>query len=324
MSNNNQIEEKDSEFERLQNSNFKQQKLSAWRPVPTITSTTLTFIFFGIVFIAIGVVVIIFSNQIQETIIQYDSCTGTPCQLSFKINVTFTAPVMVYYQLNNFYQNHRRYVKSKSNDQLAGNILSATDIYSDCFPVYQNKHLYKTTYLNGTTLDPEGPANPCGLIAKSLFNDTFFVYNQTTPNIIPLETQDSKLNVNISNKDIAWASDKALKYKRPASVNYTSVLWTDVEDEHFMVWMRPAGLPNFRKLWGRINGDLAPGQYSLYINNIYPVESFKGEKFFILSTVNVFGGKNSFLGISYLCVGAICILMAILFFLGYKAHNKKD
>jgi hypothetical protein len=29
-------------------------------------------------------------------------------------------PIYVYYQLKNFYQNHRRYVKSRSDDQLRG------------------------------------------------------------------------------------------------------------------------------------------------------------------------------------------------------------
>ena len=28
------------------------------------------------------------------------------------------------------------------------------------------------------------------------------------------------------------------------------------DDEHFIVWMRTAALPNFRKLWGRIDQDL--------------------------------------------------------------------
>ena len=30
----------------------------------------------------------------------------------------------------------------------------------------------------------------------------------------------------------------------------------DMTDEHFIVWMRTAGLPNFRKLWGKIEEDL--------------------------------------------------------------------
>jgi len=40
-----------------------------------------------------------------------------------------------------------------------------------------------------------------------------------------------------------------------------------MEDEHFIVWMRTAGLPNFRKLWGRIPGGLEAGDYEVHINN---------------------------------------------------------
>jgi len=32
-------------------------------------------------------------------------------------------------------------------------------------------------------------------------------------------------------------------------------------NEHFMVWMRTAALPTFRKLWGRITTDLKAGTY---------------------------------------------------------------
>ena len=32
--------------------------------------------------------------------------------------------------------------------------------------------------------------------------------------------------------------------------------WLDLEDEHFMVWMRPAPFANFSKLYGRINQDI--------------------------------------------------------------------
>jgi len=51
--------------------------------------------------------------------------------------------VFLYYQLDNFYQNHRRYVKSRSNDQLNGKLLKAADVKSDCDPVYQNSNLWE-------------------------------------------------------------------------------------------------------------------------------------------------------------------------------------
>ncbi len=41
------------------------------------------------------------------------------CFLDFTAHVDLKNP-MVYYRLDNFYSNHRTYVKSKSNDQLKG------------------------------------------------------------------------------------------------------------------------------------------------------------------------------------------------------------
>jgi len=318
----NDDEIKDEEFEELKNNKFKQQKLSAWRPVPTIWSTTITFVVFGLIFLVIGIVVLLYSNEINEQTIQYDTqCDGqTNCAVNFVIDKNYTQPIMFYYQLDNFYQNHRRYVKSKSNGQLAGDI---NDDYilikSDCDPIVNGTNTGRSKTVSQKSL--EGMvANPCGLIAKSLFNDTYRL-EMTSP---------KKKNIFINETNIAWDSDKQLKYHRPTinkfgkPIDWKDYLWVDVEDEHFMVWMRPAGLPNFRKLWGRIQQDLEVGNYTMYVNNNYPVKGFNGKKYLVFSTVNAFGGKNSFLGISYIVVGSICLLMAILFIIGYYVHARNQ
>jgi hypothetical protein len=101
----------------------------------------------------------------------------------------------------------------------------------------------------------------------------------------------------------------------------------DVTNEHFIVWMRTAGLPNFRKLWGRIEVPVTAGTYNLRINNTYDVSSFGGSKSFVLSTTNALGGKNYFLAICYIIVGALCILFAIIFliaFLKKRSSNHLD
>lgn len=306
-------DEKDSQYEALLKSNFKQQKLSAWRPVPTITSTTLTFLIFGLIFIAIGIVVLLFSNKIIEVSQDYtDLCKkdDTKCTFTIDVSETMPQPIMVYYQLDNFYQNHRRYVKSKSNKQLAGEDIQPEDLKSDCDPVYLNSQLGSNILLSLSKkpLDPNGPANPCGLIAKSFFNDRYVFASATG-------------NIPINEKGIAWESDINLKYKKMDKPNADDFYWLDPLDEHFMVWMRPAGLPNFRKLWGKIEQDLTPGKYTITFENNYKID-YGGKKYFVISTVNAFGGKNSFLGISYIVIGGICIVMAILFFFGYKSHSK--
>lgn len=64
----------------------------------------------------------------------------------------------MYYGLTNFYQNHRRYVKSRDDNQLLGR-LSKTVAY-DCIPFNIN---------NNSSAEPK-PIAPCGAIANSLFS----------------------------------------------------------------------------------------------------------------------------------------------------------
>jgi len=185
-------------------------------------------------------------------------------------------PVLFYYKLTNFYQNHRRYAKSFNTDQLSGKAVSAGTIHSsDCTPL-------TTVTIGGV----EKPYYPCGLAANSLFNDTFFspvLLNVPAPAGQPVGDQFNK-TYEMSQSGIAWSSDKALygnsSYKwsdvavPPNWIlrypnNYSDTYHPDlVDDEHFQVWMRLAGLPTFSKLAQRNDHDtMVKGDYSVNINH---------------------------------------------------------
>ena len=124
-------EKKIEEYESLKSSKFKQQKLPAWRPVPTITSSTITFFLFGTIFIIIGVFISSLSKQIVEIPNRYDNLKAfqdTKVIVSIKLDKTIKQPIFVYYQIDGFYQNHRRYVKSKDDEQLSGKDLTLSQI----------------------------------------------------------------------------------------------------------------------------------------------------------------------------------------------------
>ncbi|CAC9886619.1 unnamed protein product [Aureobasidium pullulans] len=168
------------------------------------------------------------------------------CQLRFWIPDDLAPPVLFYYQLTNFYQNHRRYAYY-----------------------------------------------PCGLIANSMFNDSF---------------------------GIAWSSDGDL-YKNTAytadqvspppnwRIMYPeyneSIPIPNIHDwEEFHVWMRTAGLPSFSKL--ALRNDTAT------MRN-FPVTIYGGTKSILLSTRTIMGGRNPFLGIAYIVVAGVCIVLGALF-----------
>ena len=107
--------------------------LPAWRPVPSFGSTMIIFAVFGVVFLTLGIILYVMSDKIQDSIVQYDAtienggcgnplwiggkdnATANNCIVNLTIDTKIEKPIYVYYQLENFYQNHRRYVKSRSN-----------------------------------------------------------------------------------------------------------------------------------------------------------------------------------------------------------------
>lgn len=50
----------------------------------------------------------------------------------------------------------------------------------------------------------------------------------------------------------------------------------------------------------------------------YPVASFNGKKYIVLSTTTWIGGKNPFLGYAYIVVGAICFVQGVVFGIKHK------
>ena len=166
--------------------------------------------------------------------------------------------MLLYYRLTNFYQNHRRYVKSLDTDQLKGTAVPASTIKSSsCDPI-------KT--------DHDGkPYYPCGLIANSLFNDSFGVLS----NVNPQGMSSGNVTYPMTNKGIAWSSDRALYGPTKYKIDEIAVPpnwqarypngYTEQhqppnleEDEEFQVWMRTAGLPAFSKLARRNDNETMP------------------------------------------------------------------
>ncbi|EXJ69727.1 uncharacterized protein A1O5_06798 [Cladophialophora psammophila CBS 110553] len=245
------------------------------------------------------------------------------CTLQFSIPNDIGPPVYLYYRLTNFYQNHRRYVKSLDTDQLKGQALS--------------NHTISNSACNPLKLNHEGKAYyPCGLIANSIFNDTL-----NSPRLVNAAGGNAPpQNYTMTNRNIAWGSDASLYRKTKYTNDQVAPppnwikRYPNYTDEHpipdlsqyeeFQVWMRTAGLPTFSKLALRNDNEtMTAGIYQMDIYDFFPVTVYDGTKSILISTRTVVGGKNSFLGIAYVAIGGLCIVLGALFTLAHLIRPRK-
>ena len=412
---------------------FSQQKLDAWQPKISVNGLIFEFIIIGLVFIPLGVMLLNESRNVREYKRVYDAASGmdvdcsikyanyggscTVKQISIPSRVLFCVshiyshilvgaaqitiefdeiiqgPLYVYYELTNYYQNNRRYIKSTSQSQLLGQVrgdrllscgvaashyplppppcpppfvlvqsLDYDDVYLDCYPLIEN----------GTQL-----LNPCGLIANSFFNgkaDSYhlhfslltiwsllvatdvielasapegvimdetsiswptdinsrfvqvdgFVYQEVVDvsrscaDVLGDDYADCKVHQDLKSGSgkmyyYWYPDDENVQYLHESFPNIVSPI-EGVKNEHFINLMRTAGLPDFRKLYGRINSDIAPGDtYVFHITTNFEVASISGSKSIVITTLADYGGQNYALGKSAIIIGVVSLFVGLLF-----------
>ncbi|RCV12950.1 hypothetical protein SETIT_2G308100v2 [Setaria italica] len=292
---------------------FTRQELPACKPVLTLPVTIAMIAPVGIIFILIGLGCIATSNKVVELANRYETACvpenmrnnpvayiqnpseDKSCTRVLKVPRDMKKPIYIYYQLDRFYQNHRRYARSRSIRQLSDPKMASAD-----------SRLCKPE----ATADG-GPIVPCGLVAWSLFNDTYsFARGNET--------------LEVDKRGISWRSDRNRlfgKHVYPRNFQSGGLIGGGTldprtplsEQEDLMVWMRTAAMPKFRKLYGRIEVDLRAGDLiQVTVMNNYNTYSFGGRKAVVLSTAGVLGGKSTFLGRAYLAGGAACLGLALV------------
>lgn len=337
-----------------------QQRMKAWYPILHPVWVIAGLFILGIVFVPVGFRLVAISDSVVELSQMYDSGTGNvsepcsiteanadkTCSLDFVLDRDMEPPIMIYYQIENFYQNHRKYFMSRDDSQLLGSTTQTNIAEKQCAPLNElkNKNTGVMTKLN-----------PCGLIANTLFNDVITL----TSGISSEGKELAMLETGIS-----WQSDLDFKFKQPDGFkwnetecdyacnedpewscfngtaykddegkcwkffypnnNTTQYLYETypmvvnpiegVQNEHFIVWMRSAALPKFRKLYGFIDKPISSGtKLTFQINANWIVNTFKGSKTLVLTTTSMFGGRNPALGKYFIGVGIFCLASALLF-----------
>lgn len=338
------------------NTAFRQQRLKAWQPILTPKSVIPLLFLIALIFAPLGIAILLTTYNVQLMTVDYSKCheltaqkfekvpskytsyhfkhkntnpdfqwrlfnstdsSPQTCVVRFTLPKNLDPPIYLYYKLTNFFQNHRKYVESYDLEQLKGIAVSEGSLTDNCKPL-----------MHSGEGDDRKIIYPCGLIANSLFNDTF-----SNPVLLNAQNGDDNQTYDMSSKDISWSSDRKHKFKKtkydpkdivpppnwqamfPEGYNDTNI--PDLSEwEHFQNWMRTAGLPSFYKLYGKnVTEPLTSGTYEISIGMNYPVTIFGGTKSVVITTNSIFGGRNLALGLIYVIVAVISLVLGIGFLL---------
>lgn len=90
------------------------------------------------------VAVVFASNLLTLEHVELTTCTmmGAFEQIDFTFDEAVSGPLYVYYELENFYQNHRRYVSSRDPNQLYGEVRDYISIITNDKPLLNSIPLY--------------------------------------------------------------------------------------------------------------------------------------------------------------------------------------
>jgi len=328
----------------------RNQHLKGCRTASTRATSAMPLMFLlGVLFIPVGIGLLATSDKIKEKVFEYsenEKCRRCEngleermkrglsrdcnCTIDVHLNTKWEGDVFFLYGLSNFYQNNLRYVRSRSYEQLYGELNNET--------VPKSCGEYGTNSVSAVYA-------PCGAIANSMFTDTFQL----------ISINNGK--VPMSHENVAWPSDRDTNYKNPRGdlkeafkyfakpkywINRVEELDDDEKDDDgngflnndLMVWMRVAAFPTFRKLYrtlarsggnGKFMNGLPDGDYKLFIKYRYPVSGFNGKKIFVMTTSSWIGGKSTVFGVGYIVVGTVCLVFGFCFLLiNMFDHRRKS
>merc|ERR1711962_809718 len=207
---------------------------------------------FGVLGVALG----IHAWTVKEVVIDYTECCqprGPSNSCGCRKNLVddsdqgdifpIPGPILIYYYIENFHQNHRGYEDDRDDKQLAGKTIEGADCANNTRNV-----------------------QPCGYAANTMFTDKILHIkdddtSRTSQVKVGMSDPKLKEDLSYSMEKYAYAapkrSPKPTKPKRWTEEMHSKYLENDPSFmEDFKVWMRLAPLPKFRKLWYRMGDQM--------------------------------------------------------------------
>jgi LEM3 (ligand-effect modulator 3) family / CDC50 family len=268
------------------------------------------------------------------------------CELTFTAPKDMYPPVLIHYELTNFHQNHRSYYRSKDPFQLLGQVGNQDSISAlDCEPLNKFGNITlnpcgliaNTLFNDFFELDAERSGRDINnkkleLIETGIAwqSDIEYVYAQ------PMGFNYSECPADACDESCCNEGDSCINnlpyvdkqgncyrfyYPEDSTTQYLYETYPQVispiegvMNEHFIVWMRIATQPTFRKLYGWFDTVIPAGTEIVFrTHSNFVVTRFRGSKALIMGTTSIFGGRNPYMGPVFIWVGVFCLVAGAFF-----------
>eukprot|EP00922_Rhytidocystis_sp_ex-Travisia-forbesii_P014478 GHVS01021656.1.p1 GENE.GHVS01021656.1~~GHVS01021656.1.p1 ORF type:complete len:627 (+),score=76.07 GHVS01021656.1:250-2130(+) len=247
----------------------------------------------AIVFIALGVTITVLTYQTVAVEVEYES---GDTQKTLEIPSNMQPPVYVYYRLDNFYGNQRRYASDGPNY-----------VYGDlhCKEVKTREEGLQVRLIDGQQTLPALEATteqtglyPCGLSSVGLFNDVFSIWKDNSS--FPIDRHTAVNHADFPafmNDEASWGSTEP---------------WIFTSDAGYRTWLHEPFTPSFLRQYGVIFQGLAEGTYQLRLDtNLWPAKAWGARKHVYLIELSPMGGRNTVLGYLALAAGFVLLVSAV-------------
>jgi hypothetical protein len=201
-----------------------QQKIPVMQLVYTPVCVGATFFVTGIISLMLGLVLYFFAAQVVEISGTYSMsdtakspCPDTstmPCTVPIVLDKDMPGPIFFYYTLTNFYSNHRRFVNSRSDTMNRGSFdESDPTLRKDGSTLVETCEGFDSYDVNGKRIF----YYPCGLVARSLFNDSFQLSATSDNSTVSWSKQGisgggKTIEKKFQSKDAAWLKKNCFRY----------------------------------------------------------------------------------------------------------------
>ncbi|OWZ05185.1 Protein kinase [Phytophthora megakarya] len=273
----------DSNINRPDGSRMTQQQLHMWEPVLTLGWSIGICLSLAVLCIGLGVLIVYTSGTLTKLRVIYDGDADTQassaiqpdgnitqlsnCRLdspnqanSFHADHTcfvhltlandIKSPVRVFYELDGYYQNHRRFVSSIIRTQFTDEWSPATATSMlECYPMRTvSSQLCTVGICEPTSAAMQREYFPCGIVANTLFNDIFWLHEGVLP------TGENLSRTDMTSRGIA---------RTYAAHNNKNPTWNLSTDAYLPVWLNP----NMSLIIPPPDGPTNPQIYADYTNS---------------------------------------------------------